>query len=112
MAYIRTFVQNLGAIRRPVRKTCLLSLIIDVSTMNEMMTLACSPPFRFFPSHRLILIGPTGLNPRALGSRIISISWHRFFRHTGKKVIRRGQVQDHCYSATSGRPQINDAYCL
>ena len=29
MAYIRTCVQNLGAIRRPVRKTCLLSLIID-----------------------------------------------------------------------------------
>ena len=30
MAYIRACVQNLGAIRRPVRKTCLSSLIIDV----------------------------------------------------------------------------------
>ena len=29
IAYIRTRVQNLGAIRRPVRETCLLSLIID-----------------------------------------------------------------------------------
>ena len=29
MAYICTCVQNLGAIRRPVRKTCLSSLIID-----------------------------------------------------------------------------------
>ena len=29
MAYIRTCVQKLGAIRRPVRKTCLSSLIID-----------------------------------------------------------------------------------
>ena len=28
MAYIRTCVQNLGAIRRPVRKTCHSSLII------------------------------------------------------------------------------------
>ena len=28
MAYIRTCVQHLGAIRRPVRKTCLSSLII------------------------------------------------------------------------------------
>ena len=29
MAYIRTCVQNLGEIRRPVRKTWLSSLIID-----------------------------------------------------------------------------------
>ena len=30
MAYIRTCVQNLGEIRRPVRNNCPSSLIIDV----------------------------------------------------------------------------------
>ena len=32
MAYIRTCVQNLGEIRRPVRNNCPSSLIIDVYT--------------------------------------------------------------------------------
>ena len=36
MAYIRTCVQNLGANRRPVRKTCLSSLIIDINTGSMM----------------------------------------------------------------------------
>ena len=34
MAYIRTRVQNLGAFRRPVRKTCLSSLIIDSNIIH------------------------------------------------------------------------------
>ena len=38
MAYIRTCVHNLGAIRRPVRKTCLLSLIIDVSCDGSILS--------------------------------------------------------------------------
>ena len=51
MAYIRTCVQNVGAIRRPVRKTCLLSLIIDgklhfasghVSVLKIMIKIAIS----------------------------------------------------------------------
>ena len=41
MAYIRTCVQNLGAIRRPVRKTCLSSLIIYCGLIDTGIMLSC-----------------------------------------------------------------------
>ena len=41
MAYIRTCVQNVGAIRRPVRKTCLSSLIIDYSLTTNLAECVC-----------------------------------------------------------------------
>ena len=36
MAYIRTCVQNLGEIRRPVRNNCPSSLIIDYRIFDDM----------------------------------------------------------------------------
>ena len=49
MAYIRTCVQNLGAIRRPVRNTCLLNLIIDMyrSSKTKVVTHNCET--EYFP---------------------------------------------------------------